>query len=142
MPRAPKQRTGEDPRPLAEQVADALLAADSETSWYLDLAAPRVIRVCKGECSDPELSARDVDDDEERFVEVPALTEAEIHLWMEDFVEACDDPATAALLDHREGANARFESGLDAAGRGADWRRHRREEALRAAHAWLASQSL
>lgn len=139
MPRAPRTRHEEE-RPLPEQVADAMLATDSETAWYLDRGCARVVWVKKGQSSDPEIPARDVEDDEERFVEVPALTEGEIHGWMEDFAEACGDPAVDAALDDREGANARFEAAVAAlpGGRAAEWHRHRRAEALRAAAAWLA----
>lgn len=100
---------------LRTALAEALQATDAETAWYLDRRKLRVLSVSAGEVSDPLLRAADVEDDEIRFAEIPALTEAEVHGWMEDFAEeAAPEHAAAAgaCLDHKPGANARFEERL------------------------------
>jgi hypothetical protein len=132
-----------DEKDLRTALAEALLATDSETAWYLDRAKSRVVSVCRGEVSDPHLRAADVEDDELRFVEIPAITEAEIHEWMEDFVEDAAEPtapAAAACLDHKPGANTRFEERL--ARRAPEaltaWHRFRHARVLALADTWAA----
>lgn len=125
---------------LRGQTAEALQATDPETAWYLDRRKLRIVSVRRGEVSDPLLRARDVEDDELRFVEVPAVTEAEVHDWMAEFVDGAGDPAVAACLDEKFGANLRFEErlarkspeGLTA------WHRFRQQRIHDVADAWLA----
>lgn len=129
---------------LRMAVAAALQAADAETAWYFDRVKSRVLSVKYGQVSDPLLRARDVEDDEIRFVEIPAITHGEIHLWMEAFVEDpanTGNPAVAAWLDSKSGANARFEERL--AKRAPEvltaWHRFRQARLLEAADAWIAN---
>jgi hypothetical protein len=93
---------------LATLVRDAYVADDPEAAWYLDRAGGRVVRVSHGATDDPELTAEEVERDYERWAEIPALTESELHEWMEEFVEERADPRVTALLDERQGANERF----------------------------------
>jgi hypothetical protein len=100
---------------VAALLREAFTADDPEAAWYLDLGEPRVVRVSHGTTSIPDLSAEDVEEHEERYVEVPAITDSELHLWIEEFVEERADPKVAALLDEKHGANARFLAKLAAA---------------------------
>lgn len=90
------------------QLRAAFTAQDPEAAWYLDRGEERVVRVSHGETSVPDLPADEVEEDDERFVEIPAVTESELHDWIEEFVEERADPKVAALLDERIGANERF----------------------------------
>ena len=108
--------SGNAPEPdLETQLRDAFTAADPEAAWYFDRAEERVIRVSHGATNDPDLPAGEVEDDEDRYVEIPAVLESDVHTWMEEFVEAHPDPKVATLLDERQGANARFLKKLEAA---------------------------
>lgn len=98
---------------LETQLREAFTADDPEAAWYLDLEEDRVVRVCRGATNIPDLPARDVEDDEERYAEIPAVTESELHLWMEEFAEDHPDPKVAELLDEKQGANGRFLSKLE-----------------------------
>jgi hypothetical protein len=80
---------------LETQLREAFTADDPEAAWYLDLEEDRVVRVCRGATNIPDLPARDVEDDEERYAEIPAVTESELHLWMEEFAEDHPDPTVA-----------------------------------------------
>jgi len=100
---------------VATLLREAFTAEDPEAAWYLDLVEPRVVRVSHGTTSIPDLSAEDVEEHEERYVEVPAITDSELHFWIEDFVEERADPKVTALLDEKQGANARFLKKLAAA---------------------------
>ncbi|MCE9636722.1 MAG: hypothetical protein K8T90_13545 [Planctomycetes bacterium] len=132
-----------DDKDLRAAVAAALQASDAETAWYFDRVKLRVVSVKYGAVSDPLLRARDVEDDEIRFIAVPAVTAGEIHLWMEAFV---DDPSNegnavvGASLDSKTGANARFEERL--AKRAPEaltaWHRYRQARMFEAADAWIA----
>jgi hypothetical protein len=108
--RAGRPRQGGDAAEpdLETQLREAFVADDPEAAWYLDRAEERVVRVSRGATNIPDLAAADVEDDEERYAEIPALTESDVHLWMEEFVEEHADPKISALLDERQGANARF----------------------------------
>jgi uncharacterized protein UPF0158 len=111
-----RRPTDDRPPPdLATRLREAFTAEDPEAAWYFDRAKEIVVRVAGGETDVPELSAEEVEDDEDRYVEIPALTESEIHAWMEDFVEERGDENVAALLDERQGANPRFLAKLAAA---------------------------
>lgn len=124
---------------LRTALVEAFDARDSETAWFLDRRRERVVWVRRGTVSDPLLRARDVEDDELRFVEIPAVTEAEIHDWMADHAESCGDPAVASCLDERAGANVRFEEKLAALGPEpiAAWRRFRLARLRELVDAWV-----
>ncbi len=119
---------------------EAFTAEDPEAAWYLDLAEPRVVRVSHGTTSIPDLLAEDVEEHEERYVEVPAVTDSELHLWIEDFVEERADPKVTALLDEKQGANARFLKKLAAADAAAfdAWKRFHAGRVSAAIVAWRA----
>jgi hypothetical protein len=105
MKRTPEPAPEKD---LETQLRDAYLADDPEAAWFLDRAEPRVVRVSHGATNIPDLTAQGVEDDEERYAELPVLTDSELHEWMEDFVAESPDPKVAQLLDERLGANKRF----------------------------------
>jgi hypothetical protein len=119
-------------------LAEALQAADPEAAWYFDRVARRVVTVRAGETDVPELDAEDVEEDEERYVAVPALTEAELHAWMVEFVLG-REPELDGLLDARKGANRRFLAALGARHPQAlaDWRAHLEVRVLACVDAWL-----
>jgi hypothetical protein len=123
---------------LRAGLLEAFQATDSATAWFLDRRKLRVVWVRRGVVSDPLLRARDVEDDEIRFVEIPAVTEAEVHVWMEEFVDEAAEPAVAACLDERAGANARFEQKLAALSPDAlaRWHRFRLERLRGVVDAW------
>ena len=100
---------------LETALREAFTAADPEAAWYFDRVAERVVRVSHGLTNIPDLPAHDVEDDEHRYAEIPALLESDVHAWMEEFVEDFGDAKVAALLDERQGANARFAKKLEAA---------------------------
>ena len=93
---------------LETELREAFVADDPEAAWYFDRAEERVVRVAHGETDIPELPAEEVEEDDERYVEIPAVTDSELHDWIEEFVDEQSDPAIAALLDERQDANARF----------------------------------
>lgn len=134
-----REPTGET-KDLRTSVVEAMQAFDPETAWYLDRRKLRVVSVRHGVVSDPLLHAGDVEDDETRFVEVPAVTEAEVHEWMDEFVDAAAVPEVAACLDEKAGANARFVEKL--ARRFPEqltaWNRFRHERVGGVADAWCA----
>jgi len=104
-----KRRSGDAPEPdLATQLREAFTADDPVAAWYFDRDMERVVRVAHGATNIPDLPAEDVEDDDDRYAEIPPITEIETHEWMEAFVEACGDEKVASLLDERQGANARF----------------------------------
>jgi hypothetical protein len=125
---------------LRTALAEAFEAADGETAWYLDRRRRRVIAVRHGETSDPELTAAEVDEDEQRFAEVPVLLEAVLHEWIAEFAEERADPAVLACLDERKDSNARFAASL--ARRQPEtvplWNAWRRRHVLERVDAWLA----
>jgi len=100
---------------LDVQLREAFVADDPEAAWYFDRGVERVVRVAHGATNIPDLLAEDVEDDEDRYVEIPTITDGEVHAWMEAFVEERDDPRVASCLDERVGANARFAKRLAAA---------------------------
>jgi hypothetical protein len=104
-----KRPSGDASEPDVEaQLREAFTAVDPESAWYFDRGMERVVRVSHGATSIPDLPAQDVEEDEARYVEIPALTDGELHDWIERFVEEKDDEKVAAMLDERVGANARF----------------------------------
>jgi uncharacterized protein UPF0158 len=135
-----RPRTKSTEPDLETLLREAFTAEDPEAAWYLDLGEPRVVRVSHGTTSIPDLSAEEVEEHGERYVEVPAVTESELHLWIEDFVEERADPKVAALLDEKHGANARFLAKLakaDAAAFDA-WKRFHGARVDAAIAAWRA----
>jgi hypothetical protein len=110
-----RRPTGDAQAPdLATQLREAFTTDDPEAAWYFDRDMERVVRVAHGATNIPDLPAQDVEDDEDRFAEIPPITEIETHEWMEAFVDACGDDKVASLLDERQGANERFVAKLAA----------------------------
>ena len=122
------------------QLRAAFVADDPEAAWYFDRVAIRVVRVFNGATNIPDLPADDVEDDEDRYAEIPALTESETHGWMEVFVEQHPDAKVAPLLDERQGSNARFLTKLAAASPAAfaDWTALRAARLAETVAAWRA----
>ena len=129
----------EPTKDLRTALAEAFEASDAESAWYLDRLRRRVISVRRGETSDPELSAREVEEDEDRFVEVPIVREADVHEWIADFVQERDDAVVASCLDERKDSNARFVAALGRRRPEAVplWNRFRRARVLDRVDAWL-----
>lgn len=104
-----KRPSGDASEPdLDAQLREAFTADDPESAWYFDRVAERVVRLAHGATNIPDLPAQDVEEDDDRYLEIPAVTEGELHDWIERFVEGEDDAQIAVLLDERQGANARF----------------------------------
>lgn len=125
---------------LRTALAEAFESSDSEAAWYYDRLRRRVVSVRHGETNFPELDASEVEEDEERFVDVPVVFESDVHAWIEEFVEEAADPAVAACFDARQGATARFPEAL---GRRAPealprWNTRRRGRVLERVDAFLA----
>lgn len=118
-----------DPQAV-ELLRAAVAAGDKSVDVYLDCERLVVVRVRDGVCDPDDLDADTVEEDEERFAEIPVVTEIDEFLLMQDFVEERDEKRVTALLDARQGANARFLKRLakQAPDALADW------EAFRAAH--------
>jgi len=125
---------------LRTRLAEAILAADPEVAWYLDRRRMRVVRVEHGVVDDPLLRASEVKDDDVRFVEIPAVTEAEVHEWMAEFADEGGFDGAAAALDERRGANRRFEAKLSEISADAltAWHRFRQARVGELAESWLA----
>jgi len=136
-----KRRSGDAQEPdLPTQLQEAFTAVDPEAAWYFDRALERVVRVARGATNIPDLPAEDVEDDEERFAEIPTVTEGDTHAWMEAFVEACGDEKVASYLDERQGANARFLAKLEKADPAAmiAWRAFHAARVAETVAAWRA----
>lgn len=129
-----------DPRDLRTQLIEAFQASDSAVAWYLDRDEERVVWVKGSKVSDETLSAKQVDEDEERFLEVPPILESDVHDWMTEFAETSDDPKIAACLDHKAGANARFLLRIEKRSPAAltAWRKFRLAQVGAAVDTWLA----
>jgi hypothetical protein len=125
---------------LETQLREAWVADDPEAAWYLDVALQRVVRVCRGATNVPDLPAAEVEDREERYLEIPAVTESQLHDWIEEFADDVADPAVAALLDERLGANERFLAGLARTAPAAfeRWKAFRAGRVAAAVAAWRA----
>ena len=135
------RRASDSTPDLDTQLRDAFVADDPEAAWYFDRVALRVVRVSNGATSVPDLPADDVEDDEDRYAEIPALTESEIHAWMEEFVEQHADPKVATLLDERQGSNDRFLKKLAASSSSAaaEWSAFRAARVAETVVAWRAT---
>ncbi len=133
-------RGGSDPRDLRTQLIEAFQATDSATAWFLDRDEERVVWVRGSKVSDETLTAKQVDEDEERFLEIPPILESDVHDWMTEFAEGSDDPKVAACLDHKAGANGRFLIRLEKRSAAAltEWRRFRLAKVGAAVDTWLA----
>lgn len=123
------------------QLREAFTAVDPEAAWYFDRDLDRVVRVSRGATSIPDLPAEDVEEDELRYAEIPAITESDVHLWMEEFVAQDADANVAPLLDERLGANARFAAKLAAydAAAFARWKAFHAARLAAVIAAWRAS---
>ncbi len=99
-------------RQAVEVLRAAAAAGDRTVDVYLDRERLVVVKVKNGVCTPGDLDPRDVERDEERFAEIPVVTNITEYLWMQDFVEehveSRGDQRVAAFLDGRAGANARF----------------------------------
>jgi len=136
-----RRASGDAPAPdVATQLREAFTAVDPVAAWYFDRDMERVVRVADGATNIPDLTAEDVEDDENRYVEIPTVTESETHAWMEAFVEACGDEKVASLLDERQGANARFLAKLAASDPAAliAWKAFHAARVAEAVAAWRA----
>ena len=125
---------------LETQLFEAWVADDPEAAWYFDRDDQKVVRVHLGVTSDPDLTAEEVEGDDVRFVEIPAVTESELHDWIEEFIAEHADEKVAALLDERHGANERFVSRLSTADPAslAAWRAFHAAHVAAAIAAWRA----
>ena len=129
----------QDSRDLRTQLIEAFDAVESLIAWYFDRRKKQVVTVKGARVSDETLTAKEVDEDEERFLEIPPILESEVHVWMEDFVEERGDPKVSKLLDDRAGANARFLAKLEAKDPAllAAWKAYRLTRVAGAVDAWL-----
>ena len=96
-----------DPASL-ELLRRAVEAGDPGVDVYLDLHTLHVVTVRDGRCEPEDLDAGAVEEDEERFAEIPVVTTTAEFLWMQDFVEDHDERRVTSCLDSRKGANERF----------------------------------
>lgn len=138
-----RARGGCDPRDLRTQLIEAFQATDSATGWFLDRrceSGERVVWVKGSKVSDETLTAKQVDEDEERFLEIPPILESDVHDWMTEFAEESGDPKIAACLDHKAGANGRFLLRLEKRSPAAltAWRKFRLAKVGAAVDTWLA----
>ena len=95
-------------RQAVEILRAAVAAGDRTVDVYLDCERLIVVKVKDGVCRPADLEASDVDEDEERFAEIPVVTRIDEYLLMHEFVEERDEKRVTALLDTRAGANERF----------------------------------
>ena len=99
-------------RKLDRQAVDllraAVVAGDKTVDVYLDRERLVIVKVKDGLCKPDDLDAKQVEEDEARFAEIPVITRIGEYLWMQDFVEERDEKRVTALLDSRAGANERF----------------------------------
>jgi len=134
---------GRTPRVLDREAVGLLRAAvaagDRTVDVYLDLERLVVVTVRDGVCDPDDLDPEEVDRDEERFAEIPVITEIDEYLLMQEFVEERDERRVTALLDGRQGANARFLTRLarQAPDALADWEAHRRAHVAELVAGWL-----
>jgi uncharacterized protein UPF0158 len=98
--------TAEPPLDLA--VAEAMGTFDSLVAWYLDRQENRVVMIRDGVCSAHDLLRAAVEDDEERFIEIPAVGDGDDHGWMADFQEEQGSDWPHIRVDNRSGATRRF----------------------------------
>ncbi len=95
---------------------------DARAAWYLDTAENRVVVVRGDSVSALELTADQVDHDEMRFVEIPALTRAHDHEWMADFFLENRSTWKGPHFDDKKGAEKRFAKALAKQGADAETR--------------------
>lgn len=127
-----------DPQAVA-LLRDAVAAGDPSVDVYLDVERLVVVKVRDGVCDPDDLVAEEVEADEERFAEIPVVTEIDEYLLMQEFVEERDEKRVTALLDGRAGANARFLKRLakQAPDALADWEAVRRTHVTELVAEWL-----
>jgi len=95
-------------RKAVEVLLKAVTTGDKTLDVYLDTERLVVVKVRDGQCVPAEFVADEVENDEERFAEIPVVTTIDEFLFMQDFVEEHDDRRVTGFLDSRAGANARF----------------------------------
>jgi hypothetical protein len=121
-------------------VAVAMGTFDALASWYVDRSLRRVLEVREGQVvQDEELGPEEVDRDEDRFVEIPAVTTTDEHEWLEDFQDLHGSDWPGIRIDERAGANQRFLKALRKAHPDAhtQWSRFRGEKLRERAAEWL-----
>ena len=125
---------------LLTALCAAFAAGDPTVAYYLDRSRRGVVRVADGRADVQYVTAQEVEDDEDRFVEIPAVTVTDDFVWMQEFVEETDDPRIARLLDLKKGATKRFVKALPQAGPDAvdAWRVFRTGRLRSRAAEWLA----
>ncbi len=130
-----------EPVDTVPALAEAMGTFDSLAAWYLDRAETRVVVVRDGRASEPDLDVACIDKDEERFVEVPAVTRAVEHEWLEDFQEAHGADWPHIRLDLRKGSGERFLKALKKSRPEtiATWEAFRGARLLALAREWLDS---
>jgi len=94
----------------------AFVAGDPVVSYFLDRHERRVVRVEGGKCNFRDLTAQQVEDDEDRFVAVPPITTTQDFVWMHEFVDETADKRIPPLLDTKHGATKRFVEALPRVG--------------------------
>ncbi len=99
---APVERT------LVQRLGEIFGTADSTASWFLDRVKRGIVVIRDGRTNVTGLDPEKVEEDDERFAMVPAITTADDYEWMLDFVTELDQPRITGLLDAKRGANARF----------------------------------
>jgi len=98
---------GPEPDPLSA-TATAMGTFDALAAWYYDRREARVVVLRDGRSNEPGLDAEAVEKDEQRFVEIPAVTRAEEHVWLEEFQDAHGADWPHIRLDLRKGSGERF----------------------------------
>jgi hypothetical protein len=122
-----------------ELLRTAVATGDKTVDVYLDVERLVVVKVKDGRCVPEDLDADTVETDEERFAEIPVITEIDEHLLMQDFVDDRDEKRVTACLDDRVGANARFLKRLSKQAPDAlpDWEAYRTAHVAQLVAEWL-----
>jgi len=128
---------------LVSSIVEAMSTFDPAIGWYFDAERRLAVRIEGGVCSDRLLTQEAVDDDAERFLEIPALLRIEEHEWMTDFVDQHENPRLGRMLDDRKGANARFLDRLQQHHQAviAEWETYRAERLRLHAAEWIEAGS-
>lgn len=128
-----------DPEVVAKLRA-AVDENDPRASWYLDTEKHRVVEARDGRTNCQDLTAEEVEEDERRFVEIPAVTTTLEFTWIEDFVAETADWRLDRILDRKQGAVKRFLEKLPRAYPEAqgEWRAFRAQRVAELVDDWLA----
>ncbi len=119
----------------------AFVAGDPLVSYFLDRHERRVVRVEDGRCNVRDVTAQEVEDDENRFAGVPPITTTQDFVWMQEFVDESDDDRISRLLDSKQGATKRFVKALPQVGPDAasKWNTFREGRLRERVSEWLAA---